>query len=948
MNIMKRLTWRSMVKNRTRTIVTAIGIALAAALFCAVTTMGSSILSYLVDLQIAVGGDYHVSVTQQSPEDVTSIKENANAASAAQADILGVVNFYSVEFRAQSGMVLAGDSEFYAARPGLTLTQGRLAENSGEIAIDERLLEALADTGFPTELGSTLELPITPYIEALEQGDPDAEDFSYSVTLVGIVSDDVYSNGEFLPYYNGNLACIYTVLDENTPQAIYCDLYFKAITPYHATDLAKAVNGNPNYELLHCYGVSKARNTALAVLTVVAAVLAVILVGSVSMISNAFAISLTQRTKEFGLLSSVGATKKQLRKSVLTEALLLCLLGIPAGLLLGFGATALLLKRSGETVLSMIAVAKTGVTLTAVASPLAFLGAAAISAGTVFLSAWLPSKRATMITPLDAIRQANDCQPPKKAGKNAQKRWEKRKLSSNLARNYYNSNRKKYRSIVAALGISLVLFMTASGVSSVMGSVADEMGNTENFDFVVSVSPADSDFIDALRNHSSVSNSVVRKYTNFNPIILDSDESEERKTTLALDWLSDNGAADFWKSNSARMYYLEDDAFRAFLTELGIDPEPYFNPENPLAVVFYHETTIVTEVGDDWEICDVSLAPFAEGVTSIAVTPVAPDVVDWLEAQIKAQGYDFCFEQGGGYDFLEDGRMVYRRIVAGYNVVSEDADSGIQQLMKASKDQTFTFLAVVETGENGVTATNFYLYDEKTDTAGTEVIAQIVGNYTSMGIGAQVAEIPYGIPQDATNFCFLTLLRPLSMYQASETDSVTVCISTSDYQATLAFLNDPPEGMDVSYRDYLEEQYQMRQFKELIDLFSYAFVAVMILICMANVFNTVSTNILLRRKDFGMLRSLGMTGRDIRAMVTREILLCGTRALCWGLPLGFCLNVVVQSIIADMIGGNGALPWTALAVAAGTVCVVMGSGVLYGLSRIHKDNPIDAIRMENL
>ena len=74
MNIMNRLTWKSMVKNRTRTIITAIGIALAAALFCAVTTMGASILSYMIDLQIAVGGDYHVSAVTLTQEEANAIR----------------------------------------------------------------------------------------------------------------------------------------------------------------------------------------------------------------------------------------------------------------------------------------------------------------------------------------------------------------------------------------------------------------------------------------------------------------------------------------------------------------------------------------------------------------------------------------------------------------------------------------------------------------------------------------------------------------------------------------------------------------------------------------------------------------------------------------------------------------------------------------------------------
>ena len=103
MNIMNRLTWKSMVKNRTRTIITAIGIALAAALFCAVTTMGTSILSYMIDLEIAVGGDYHVSAVTLTEEEAEAICNWEDVASFAETQTLGVVNFYGEEMGFNSG-----------------------------------------------------------------------------------------------------------------------------------------------------------------------------------------------------------------------------------------------------------------------------------------------------------------------------------------------------------------------------------------------------------------------------------------------------------------------------------------------------------------------------------------------------------------------------------------------------------------------------------------------------------------------------------------------------------------------------------------------------------------------------------------------------------------------------------------------------------------------------
>ena len=149
------------------------------------------------------------------------------------------------------------------------------------------------------------------------------------------------------------------------------------------------------------------------------------------------------------------------------------------------------------------------------------------------------------------------------------------------------------------------------------------------------------------------------------------------------------------------------------------------------------------------------------------------------------------------------------------------------------------------------------------------------------------------------------------------------------------------------YNDYLAEQYQMRQVSKLINLFAYTLVSVMTLISVANIFNIVSTNILLRRKDIGMLRSLGMTVKGIRAMTAREYAMCGIRALCWSLPIGLVSDYLIKRIIGLIFIGDYVFPWVSLAIIIGCVVIVVGSSVVYALGRIRKDNPIDAIRMEN-
>ena len=946
MYIMNRLTWCSMVKNRTRTIVTAIGIALAAALFCAVTTMGASILSYLIDLQIAVGGDYHVSAVTLTEEEAKAICNREDVASYAETQTLGMVNFYGQEMGFNSGMVKACNRQYFETMPTV-LKEGRLPQNSGEFVIGEYLLHNMEAKGYPTEIGSEVTLTVTPYVASTGWGDPGAPAFTITGTIVGIhdMNSSVIAPGE-----GGGYSYIFTGLDENTPVSLCHDLFLKVKNSFNAKALAAAIDGTANYSLLKYYGVAAAGNVMTVIFGIMAAVIAIVLIGTVSLISNAFSISVAQRTQEFGLLASVGATKKQLRRSVRFEAGMLCLMGIPLGILLGFGAVVLLLNTAGDTVESMVATMRSGVELKAVASPIALLGAAAIAAAAVFLSSWIPSVKAARITPIAAIRRESEFRADKKLAKTARKWWKPGTVSANMAAKYYRTNRKKYRPIVTALGISVVLFLSAMAVSSSLQFIADAF-KADNYDFTVHVfqeNGADADLLNEIRNHESVAQSVLYDSDPMHPLIPDAYESEDRKDALAMQE-GDIAAQDAflgWKVNAARVFYLEDDAFRAFLQEQGIDPEPYFDQENPLAAVFYQQWQYVgmTEEGyNDW--IPFSFPALRDDVSVLPVVPDTPDVDAYVTDRIKAQGYQDSIRRSQEFDILPDGKILYRVDAQGCSL--KEHSGGVYELIEEGPVQTFTFLAVEETNGENQAVIRYYLYDEETGTAGNTVIAETVGAVESIRVGAQVDGVPFGIPSEASSLMHLSLLLPLSMRDQDQ-GLPSLSIRTNNYPVTKAYLDSLAEDDRVMvYNDYLYEQYQIRQVSNLINLFAVAFVTVMTLISVTNIFNVVSTNILLRRRDIGMLRSLGMTNREISAMTAREYLSCGLRALGWSLPVGLVLMLAVKLLLANVANGGMEIPWWAVFAATASVFLVVGSSMLYALTRIRKDNPIDAIRMEN-
>jgi len=941
MNIMNHLTWKSMVKNRTRTIVTAIGISLAAALFCAVTTMGASILAYFIDLQIAVAGDYHVSATQLSEKDAEAIHSHEDVKSVAEAHILGVVNFYEQELGPNSGLIKACNAKYYETMPKISLLEGRLPQNSSELVIGEYLLHTMEAQGYLTEIGNEISLPVTPAVEALDQGDSSAPTFTITGTIVGILPHNEVMFPA--PDQAERYSYIYTFLDESTPSPLYCDLYLKAANPYHAVNLATAIKGDVNYALLQYYGVAEAGNVAFVITAIMAAIIAIVMVGTVGLISNAFSVSVAQRTQQFGLLSSVGATRKQLRRSVRFEAGVLCLLGIPVGILLGFIVIVILLSTAGDTVEGMLATMQTGVQIKAVANPIALLSAAGITAGMVYLSAWRPSRRAALVTPMMAIRQETEYQINKNQGKTARKWWKPGRMSANMAAKYYQTNRKKYRSIIAALGISVVLFLSTTAVSTSLQHVAGN-SKTDNFDFIVFIHSGDQDVLNQIRQHESVEQSALYNNDRVYCIIPEGSESSERKEAFSG---FPEDIANMWRENPSSVYYLEDDVFCAFMQEQGIDPEPYFDKEHPLAAVFY-------QVYEAWEMrtdgkknsISVTYPPFHDGVKELTYVAEAPNTEEYVVAMIKAQGYSDCIGGVGEYVTLEDGRIIFRDYAQGATLVHHPG--GPSEVVAEGERQTFTFLAVEETDTKGNPITRFYSYDEKTGAVGSDVIAEQPGGSSKIGIGAQVDGVPFGIQKDAQHSAWLTLLRPLSALDQYN-GIPAVSISTNNYPATKSFLDEISEdGRVLVYNDYLAEQFQMRQVSQLIDLFAYGFVTIMTLISLANIFNIVSTNILLRRKDIGMLRSLGMSNREIADMTIKEYAKCGVRALSWSLPIGLIVDYLVKRIIAIALTLEYVFPWVSFAIIVGSVVLVIGSSVAYALTCIRKDNPIDAIRMENI
>ena len=302
MNIMNRLAWRSLWKNRTRTLVTIIGIILSAAMFAAVATLGVSLLQYLVDITIYNTGDYFIRFDNATPEQVEAIENRDEISQLGMTKTLGYVNV-GKEKQNQSYILSAIDENAFAMRP-IHLESGRLPEKAGEIAIPAHSLWYLRAMGMQGELGEQLTLDVVPryedehyYEQMPEFPIEDIPNFTRSYVIVGIVENESsrLSDWSMEPMN-------FITVDDGTHPFHWARLFAKTADPMDAYTLESASLAticSVNTDLLNYYGASKYTNLNEMIYTVCAVLMVIILACSVSLIYNAFSISLTERAKDF-------------------------------------------------------------------------------------------------------------------------------------------------------------------------------------------------------------------------------------------------------------------------------------------------------------------------------------------------------------------------------------------------------------------------------------------------------------------------------------------------------------------------------------------------------------------------------------------------------------------------------------------------------------------------
>ena len=345
MNVLHKLTLQALKQNRTRTIVTIIGIILSTAMLCAVTTFTTSFQQFMLDDSVYSSGSWHLGQTDATYRQYQELSQADGVAEAVYLQHLGYAQAEGSFNEYKPYFYVLGLSDTGADLLPIHLTQGRMPTSPDEIVLPQHFLDNSTQR---YQVGDTLTLDLGQRMSegfALGQNNPfnldtqetlEATD-TRTYTVVGICQRfgmEDYS----APGYTA-----FTVADSNLAEDATCDVYLAMEDMTQAYDFQQAHDlEQDNRNVLMYSGVSRYDTFYTVLYRLAAIVMVIIIAASVVLIYNAFAISVSERTRQFGLLSSLGATKKQMRNMVRFEALALSAIGVPLGILsgiLGIGVT---------------------------------------------------------------------------------------------------------------------------------------------------------------------------------------------------------------------------------------------------------------------------------------------------------------------------------------------------------------------------------------------------------------------------------------------------------------------------------------------------------------------------------------------------------------------------------------------------------------------------------
>lgn len=892
MNIFRKYTVRSLLKNKMRTFVTIVGIVLSVAMFTAVTEAVASLRGYLIeDVKNSFGGFY--ASTEEIDASTLSKLKNENEID--KTVTLGSVGYADIGSQNpyKPYLFVADISSGFSDLVAVNLESGRLPEREDEIVLP---LHLSTNGSVEYNLGDTLTLNIGRRMSdgfRLNQynmytdGEELVGEFEKTYTVVGFYN-------RFATDIEPYSAPGYTALTVGGESSFYTAFF----TLDNIRDTFDFISDNPEYgqlntnsELLMLHGVSGYDNMLSVLIGMAAVLIGLIMFGSVSLIYNSFSISVSERTKQFGILKSIGATKKQIRRTVFYEALFLCIIAVPLGIVAGcagLGITLHLLRGAFSSA-DMFFNIGGGLAPKLIISPAALIIAAVIGVVTTVISAYLPARRAVKVPPIEAVRRSNDITAKQVKIRGNGIVYRLFGFEGMIAAKNFRRNKKQYRTAILSLFMSVVLFVSASSFCRYLTDAAGDVDRSAEYDISYVMhdaynTEAAERVYKSLSEADGVTESVLLSVNSYEAVVpydLISRNVRELLSENPEDGVQPEESE--WEWIYPRIYYVSDAQYEKLAKDSGLSVDI----SDPEALVFDNYKMYINEGDNKLKVYETEYLEHSKISDELKIYSV-----------VEREGYGFLkFEDGFALYLPED-------VMMDDSIPVRDEDYLRVEIDKALEAKPFEVAGFVREKP-------FFVNDE---------LALI---YPRSAIAGAPVEL-YN-----ANMYFLT------------NDHVRT------FNAMIKILSDMNADKSGLF-DVAADAERARSLTVIVNVFAYGFIILISLIALTNVFNTVSTNIFLRRRELAMFKSIGMTRRGFNKMMNYECIICGARGLMLGLPVSVLVTFLIYRIMAQGFSPNFYIPWYSIAIAVFSVFAVVFVAMLYSMGKIRRENTIDTLKNENI
>lgn len=895
MKILNKLTVKNLKLNKSRTIVTIIGIMLSCALIMVVAGMAASAQQTMVNLQINVTGNYDLFVKGANKKIIDNAQANRNVKDIYIKQNLGCAYLPQAKFDTKPYInVVAFNEKSFTDCFNVTLKEGRLPQNGNELVLSQSVIEnSKADYKLgdivALDLGKRVyvsgdEIPLddTDYFNDTNGTEKLVDTHKKTFTVVGVfnkVSSSYFAADSF-----SASSSAFTLAEEN---ADINDLFISFTSDGekdYITTSGEILNltgddfdnlkndfevylengdfdeASINKDLLRYKGFALSDEYMSMLFSLAVIIIVIIAISSIFVIRNSFAISITEKTKLYGMLASIGATSKQIRHNVLFEGFVLGIIGIPAGILLGVGVIALLVVILNALLENML----NGISFVYAVPWWAAVISAVMSAVIILFSTLSSAFRASKIAPITAIRGNNDI----KINKNKRKSYKAPKfikklfgVGGEIAYKNLKRSKKKYRTTVISIIVTVTMFISISTFIEYEMKITGD--HFKNMPYNITVYANDKLSYDEYEN---IYKRIIAD-TDINSSIKACENYYGNIVGLTDYYTEDAKAAELQGGDLAYVFGVDNKSFKEYVTALGYNYD---------------------------DVKDKAL--------------ITNDFKYYNSDNILIKGKEFDLPMNTVVKLYPNGNPSY-------------TEDDIKEIQKTDPDFVYN--------PDDYKSVDLVIYD----TINKEVPGSIVSSIMStLNEGSVLVSEDY--------------FKKLFAEDNDYTSRVIVIDSAEPAQTVEYIKNLGIDGLDIYNLN--DQKEQINAVVLIIAIFAYGFIIVISLIGITNVFNTINTNMRLRSKEFAMLKSIGMTKKEFNRMIRLESLFYGLKSLLIGVPLGLLGGYAIFKATGITIMLDYSFPTMAVIISIVFVFFVVWLIMKISISKVNKQNIIETIRNDNI